>query len=404
MKKCVILATAVVMGLFCACNKAEGNNVTPVHGEQLEITNTVAPTATLSPTPTSTPTPTPTSTPTPTPTPIPILRSIQIEAGDIVESIDFFASEEDMPAEGDFEVERTLTEEELRQAGETYEVPVLYEGHSVTVSVEIVDTTPPTINNVKDITVFEGDSVSYKKGVKLTDNSNGEVSLSIDNSDVDLKHEGEYVVTYTATDASGNSTTAEADVVVLDLSEQEKVKRVNQKIDQVVKKLVKDGMSKWDTCYQLWNWCRTNIRYSHSAGDRSSIYAGAYEGLYEGSGDCYAYYAAFTLLLQKCDIETIEVRRVGGTSNHWWNLVNLGDGWYHCDSSPRRSGDPYKCFMQTDAQVLAYTKTYPEKPNYYVFDTTLYPERGTVTVYGEEPVAEEPIVEEPVVEEPVTQQ
>ena len=149
----------------------------------------------------------------------------------------------------------------------------------------------------------------------------------------------------------------------------------------IVFDLITEDMSKWDTCYTLWNWCRTKIKYAYSAGDRSTIYAGAYEGLHDRSGDCYAYYATFTILLQKCGIETMEVRRVGGTSNHWWNLVNLGDGWYHCDSSPRKAGHTYKCFMQTDDQVQAYTEYYKEKPNYYVFDKSLYPERETTIIY-----------------------
>jgi hypothetical protein len=41
--------------------------------------------------------------------------------------------------------------------------------------------------------------------------------------------------------------------------------------------------------------------------------------------------------------------------------------------------------MQTDAQVAAYTRAYPEKPNYYTFDETLLPERETTIIYGYDP-------------------
>ena len=158
--------------------------------------------------------------------------------------------------------------------------------------------------------------------------------------------------------------------------------KVNELADALIKKLgITEETSKWDTCYKLWNWCRTKIKYAYSAGDRSTIYAGAYEGLHDRSGDCYAYYATFTILLKKCGIETLEVRRVGGESNHWWNLVNLGDGWYHCDSSPRKVGHTYKCFMQTDAQIQEYEDFYKEKPNYYTFDKSLYPDRETTIIY-----------------------
>jgi hypothetical protein len=39
--------------------------------------------------------------------------------------------------------------------------------------------------------------------------------------------------------------------------------------------------------------------------------------------------------------------------------------------------------MQTDAQVQSYTDSYPQHPNYYVFDTSLYPERGEEIIFGD---------------------
>ena len=63
--------------------------------------------------------------------------------------------------------------------------------------------------------------------------------------------------------------------------------------------------------------------------------------------------------------------------------MHIESGWYHCDASPRREGDHYKCFMQTDAQIQAYTESYPQHPNYYTFDPELYPERATEIIYGD---------------------
>ena len=272
-----------------------------------------------------------------------------------------------------------LTEEQLRVVGASYDLTLSCGGQSTVVRVVMTDTTPPTISGAHDLTVSVGDSVSYRSGVEVSDNAEGEVTLEIENSYVDLDKEGDYPVRYIATDAAGNVT--EKDVTLLVVKPSDRQEEVDRLADELIAKLVTPDMSKWDTCYALWKWCRDNIKYSYTAGIRT-IYAGAYEGLHDRYGDCYAYYATFTLLLQKCGIETMEVRRVGGTSDHWWNLVNLGDGWYHCDSSPRRVGDTFECFMQTDAQVQAYTDSYPEHPNYYVFDPTLLPERETEIVYG----------------------
>lgn len=385
-----LLAGAILCGMgACTAVEANGNNCNTEENISTDgteiLTITQTPSEELSATPVATNAPVWEITPSKAPVPekrVPILTSLRIEAGTELGIPDFFASLEDIPEEeGIFTIGRELTAEELKQAGAVYELPVSYDGQEITVTVEIIDTVPPVIEGAKDIEIFAGDTISYKRGIELSDNAAGEVSLSVENGEVDLNTPGTYLVRYVATDASGNSSVSEITVFIRQRSDKEEV--ANQLAEDLIQELITEDMSKWDTCYKLWNWCRTKISYSYSAGDRSSIYAGAYEGLHDRSGDCYAYYATFTLLLQKCGIETMEVRRVGGTSDHWWNLVNLGDGWYHCDSSPRRKKDSYKCFMQTDAQIQVYTDSRPEHPNYYVFDETLYPERATEIVYGE---------------------
>lgn len=243
----------------------------------------------------------------------------------------------------------------------------------------VLDTTAPVFIGLTDKVMYVGETISYKKGVTVTDDVDTEVTMEIDASKVRLDTPGEYTVFYTATDAAGNVASDSITVTVKVMTQKES--EVNRLADKLIAELITEDTSKWDTCFKLWNWCRTEIKYAYSAGDRSSIYAGAYEGLHDRTGDCYAYYATFTVLLQKCGIETMEVQRLGGNSKHWWNLVNLGDGWYHCDSSPRKIGHTYRCFMQTDEQVQAYTDFYKENPDYYTFDKSLYPERETTIIY-----------------------
>ncbi|MBE5939245.1 MAG: DUF5011 domain-containing protein [Lachnospiraceae bacterium] len=247
------------------------------------------------------------------------------------------------------------------------------------------DVTPPVISGAEDITVEEGKSISYKKNVTVTDDMDEAVELVIDNSEVDLSTPGEYKVYYTATDSAGNKTEVVINVVVTKetgIDENE----VYALADKVIAEVTNENMTLWQKTYKLWNWCRTHILYSTSAGDRTSEITGAYEGLKLRKGDCYAYYATYAVLLDRIGVENMKVARINGKTNHWWNLVNIGDGWYHCDSSPRTLGDPYMCFMQTDAQLAAYTEAYtllhPEKPNYFTFDPTAYPDRETVIVYS----------------------
>lgn len=244
-----------------------------------------------------------------------------------------------------------------------------------------VDFIPPTIEGVETIHTMIGNSISYRKNIVISDNTGCDVSLEIDSSNVDTSIPGSYTVYYTATDTSGNVTTIES-LVVVEPGVTPTEESLTPYLDEIIANVTTPEMSKYDKAYALWNWCRHNIRYSYSSGDRTTIWHGVYEGVYKHYGDCYAYYATYSALLTRCDIENLCVARVSDTSNHWWNLVNVGSGWYHCDSSPRTKGDPYLCFMQTDAQVAAYTENHIQKPNYYTFDPSLYPERATTIIFG----------------------
>ncbi len=312
-----------------------------------------------------------------------ILRSIQLEAG----REELLASDLFDPYNGQQVAFRTdLSPEELSAAGSVHQVDVVYLEQQVSVTVEIIDTTPPLIEGVKELYVNAGDSLSYKKGILLSDNASGEVLLEVDNSLVNLNVPGVYPLHYIATDISGNQSTAETTVTVNEANAPTE-EDANALADALIAQLIPAEMTKYDAAYTLWNWCRTNIRYAASAENYSSVWSGAYEGLHKKSGDCYTYYATYSLLLTRCGIENLCVARLGGTSEHWWNLVNVGEGWYHCDASPRRKGDPYLCFMQTDAQIQAYTESYPNVPNYYSFDTALYPDRETTVIFGDDPAA-----------------
>lgn len=281
-------------------------------------------------------------------------------------------------------IHQGLSLDELAVCGASYLIPVTYQGYDLEIEVDIIDTIPPSIVKLDDILIKAGDSVSYKKAVEISDNSSNELSLSIDNSAVDVQTPGVYSVVYTVTDAGGNSSSVEATLTVVEATShtEEDVKELALK---VIEDVVDENDSQYDKALALFKWVHSNIRYQHSAGDRSSVWAGAYEGLHDNAGDCYAFYATYAVLLTYAGIDNECVARVSDSSHHWWNLVNIGEGWYHCDASPRRNGDGYYCFMQTDEQVAAYTRAYPEKSDYYTFDASLLPERATTIIYGYDP-------------------
>lgn len=235
------------------------------------------------------------------------------------------------------------------------------------VTVDVVeDKEAPVFQGITDKTVYIGETVAYKKGVTVTDNRDKEVTFSVDNSEVNLKKEGTYTVTYTAKDAAGNQAveTARIDVKVFDVSEE----TVNELCDELLQQITNANMTKREIAYEIYRWVRNHIDYSGDS-DKSDWLAEAYRGMTKKYGDCFTYFCVSKAMLSRAGIDNMEVRRVGGRTKHFWNLVNCGEGWYHFDACPNKDHKP--TFMLTDQQVEELTKE--RGNNYYVFDKSLYP-------------------------------
>jgi hypothetical protein len=228
------------------------------------------------------------------------------------------------------------------------------------------DKQAPEFIGVSDKLVYIGDSVSYKKGVTVTDNKDKELSFSVDSSKVNLKKEGTYTVTYTAKDTAGNKASKKINVEVKKFVVSEDM--VNKLCDDTLKKITKSNMTNREVAFAIYKWTKNHISYSGDS-DKSDWLAEAYRGMTNGNGDCFTYFAVAQAMLTRAGIDNMEVNRVGGKTRHYWNLINCGDGWYHFDSCPNK--DHMESFMLTDKQVGEYTKK--RGNNYYNFDKTLYP-------------------------------
>ncbi|ERJ11895.1 immunoglobulin-like domain-containing protein [Haloplasma contractile] len=89
---------------------------------------------------------------------------------------------------------------------------------SITVTIE--DTTAPSITGLQDQTYEVGsEEPNWLDGVTATDNYDGPIYLTLDHVDttnVDMNTVGTYTVTYTVTDANGNTTTETITVAIVD--------------------------------------------------------------------------------------------------------------------------------------------------------------------------------------------
>lgn len=228
------------------------------------------------------------------------------------------------------------------------------------------DTEPPVFSGVKDKTIYEGESISYKKGVSVVDNRDKEIKFQVDSSTVNLNKAGDYKASYTAEDLAGNKAVEKVTITVIPLTITDEM--LNEKTDKILAKITKDGMTKRETALEIFNWIKRNLTYTGTS-DKNDWRKEAYRGMVDGLGDCFTYYAVAEALLTRAEIDNMRVTRVGGRTQHFWSLVNCGDGWYHFDSCPNK--DKMRAFMLTDAEVEEYTKK--RGNNYYVYDKTLYP-------------------------------
>ena len=273
------------------------------------------------------------------------------------------------------------TEPDVSKEGETEAVVVLKDegGNATEIKVKITvvsDTEPPVIEGAKDIIVEVGDTVSYRKDIVVTDNEDSNPTLTIDSSLVDLDTPGEYVATYTATDKSGNASIVAIQVIVEEKGPKKDRDEVYALAQKVLDDIIDDSMTDMEKAFAIYRWTNRNIMYTGTA-DKTHWTIGAYEAFTKRAGDCYSYYAAAKAMFDVVGIENVDIVKSDTShSSHFWSIINLGDGWYHVDCTPRKgSGDLF--FMVTDAELEAYSVNHK---NSHIFDGSLYPERATESV------------------------
>lgn len=228
------------------------------------------------------------------------------------------------------------------------------------------DTEPPVITGTRDIEILTGEGISYRRGVEVTDNCPEGLELTVDSSNVNSDVEGVYEAVYLAKDLAGNTATARITVTVRarKYSEEE----INKLADAVLEDIFKPDMTLLDKVEAIYNYNLTHISYiSHS--DKGDWTQAAYEGLVNHAGDCFVYASTAKVLLTRAGITNMDIAKIPAETSHYWNLVDIGDGWYHLDTTPRK--DHPRIFMWTDEQLMDYSEKHNKSHNY---DHSLYPE------------------------------
>lgn len=97
---------------------------------------------------------------------------------------------------------------------------------------------------------------------------------------------------------------------------------LDEKVDAIVAAVVMPGMSDYQKALVLHNWVIRNADY-----DETYTYYDADGVLLYGTGVCQSYALAYRLLMNEVGIPNC----LEYGTDHVWNMIQLGDGWYHVD-------------------------------------------------------------------------
>lgn len=234
----------------------------------------------------------------------------------------------------------------------------------------------PTISGLTDMKTIVNMKVNYLRGVTAEDAKDGTVEVTAAEPEgFDIATAGEYMITYTASDTTGNVVTQTAKLTVLpDLSEidsftVEDAYRIGDAI--IAETITDETLPEEKRARKVYRYVQDHMWYK----DNKNVkpwYQSAVTALYNGCGDCRNYYGFARLLLDCAGFENMEVERVCASENeskHFWNLVKINGQWYHFDTTPRVGRSDF--FMLTDAQLDAYNASQSDKP--FNRDKSKYP-------------------------------
>lgn len=260
-------------------------------------------------------------------------------------------------------------------------ISIIVDGKTKKYTVEVIDTTAPVID-VGEIHINVGDGIAWKKQATVTDNSDGKIDIKVDSSAVNTSAAGTYTVTYTATDESGNSSSATATVIVGTMEVTEDM--LYTELDKMIAQIITDGMNTEAKVRAIYAYVQDSINYASTAVTDDFVYA-AYMALFSsGTGDCYSYFAASKAFFERLGIENIDMKRAegGAPGNHFWNLVNIGTKdapkWYHYDANPISGQYSVSGCLLTDAQIAAYDSWCGQ--GYRKYDASKVPASATETI------------------------
>ncbi len=274
-------------------------------------------------------------------------------AEDLTELTYSFKEEPSFDNEGTYEVTVVATD----MGGNTAE--------AVSVLTLAKDTEAPVITGAKDITIMQNYPISYRDGITVTDNCDEDIVLKIEADSVNPKELGTYPIVYSATDRAGNTTEIPVSLTIIEEHYDEAT--VYALASQTVARITNPTMTDYEKISAIYWYVKKNMAYTESDNKDDWLKA-AYYGLALHKGDCYSYCCSCKAMFDVLGIKNMIIDTYPLRIIHFWNLVDLGEGWRHFDTTPRIGGGDF--LYMDDATITAYSVTHG---NSHIYDHSRFP-------------------------------
>lgn len=196
----------------------------------------------------------------------------------------------------------------------------------------LADSKAPTFSGLGTITTQKNKKPNYTSGVTASDNCDGKVTFTYDDSKVNLTKAGTYYVTYTAVDTAGNKATSRRKVVV-----EHDQADTQALVDKIAATLSNDAE-------EIRDYVRDNIKYSSDWGGYDPVWY----GFTNKKGNCYVHALCLQELLEAKGFTT---KLIWVTDkSHYWVQVKINGVWKHIDATPGVRHTKYS--LMNDAQRL----------------------------------------------------
>ncbi len=147
------------------------------------------------------------------------------------------------------------------------------------------------------------------------------------------------------------------------LTVQVQIKSEEKRIDQVIKTVIKKGMSTREKVKAVHNWLIRNVKYDYDnylSGTVPKVSHTSKGALVRGMAVCDGYSKAFMKIMKKLKIPCKMITGVSEGGGHAWNLVKIKRKWLHVDvtfddpivnEKNTNTRPRYTYFLKTDTQM-----------------------------------------------------